>query len=155
MTATTKFEEYFSPILEEQKAANGVAKIQFSDADRMDRYIADSRSEDVYPGIFVMRPKYSGSLMDKAIMYSIFFVQFYVFVGGQLDNDASQDDAYNLSESIVSEIVKKVFADYREWKVYFDFNSLQVEPVAYFVLDAAWGYEVKMKIGIQVGDVFS
>lgn len=153
MTPTEKFWAYFEPILQAQQAEHGVVKIQLSDADRMDRFVADSRSEDVYPGIFVMRPFYSGQLVDNALIYTNFRVRFYVFLRGELDSYPSQDAAYTSAEQIMQDIVKQVHHDARAWQVSFDINSLKAEPVAYFVLDAAWGYEVEMKIGIVANDI--
>lgn len=153
MTPTDKFWAYFEPILEAQQSQHDVVKIQLSDADRMDRFVADSRSEDVYPGIFVMRPFYSGQLVDNALIYANFKVKFYVFLRGDLADYASQDTAYAGAEAIVQDIVKQVHHDARAWQVSFDMNSFKAEPVAYFVLDAAWGYEVELKIGIVVNEL--
>jgi len=154
MTATDKFWAYFSLILEAQRAAHGVVKIQLSDADRMDRFVTDSRSEDVYPGIFVMRPFLKGKTTDNAMLFGNFKTKFYVFVKGDLDSYESQDAAYQLAETIAQDIVKQVQHDSRTYKCYFDLNTLKMEPVAYFVLDAAWGYEVEMTIGVTVNEIF-
>jgi hypothetical protein len=149
MTVTDKFWFFFKPIAE---SAPGVVYTQMSDADRVDRWMADSRSEDTYPGVFVLRPKYTGS--NDAVMTAYFDVVFYVFVRGDLDDYAMQDDAYQIAELIVQYIGKEVNHKSHEGECFFDFNSFKPEPVAYQMIDSAWGYEVRMKIGLLVNDIF-
>ena len=52
---TKEFWNYFKPLCEQ---VEGIVYTTLSDGDRMERFLADSRSEDTYPGVFCLRPKY-------------------------------------------------------------------------------------------------
>lgn len=148
MTATDKFKGFFEPIA---ASAPGVIYTQMSDADRVDRWLADSRSEETYPGVFVLRPKYSGSY--DAVMTAYFDVVYYVFVRGALDDYELQDEAYQTAEKIVQHITQEIQHKAYEGECFFDFNNFKAEPVAYQLMDAAWGYEVRMRVGFVVNDI--
>ncbi|MCE7061250.1 hypothetical protein [Dyadobacter sp. CY343] len=150
----TKFWPYLSPILEAQKAANGVMYVEMSDANGLDRMMADSRSEDVYPGIFVFRPKYTTQLIENHLLVVNFNTQFYAWCKAGLDDRDEQDAAFDKAETILSAIIEKLQHDAREYRNYLDFNSISVEPVVYLGADAAYGYEVKMKLGLPANEIF-
>ena len=147
-TPTDKFKEFFLPICE---AAPGVVFVQMSDAERMDRFSAESRSEDVYPGVFVLRPKIRG--FEDGIMIGYFETIFYVFCQGDLNDFESQDAAYNQAEEIVTNIGKELQHAGFEKRCFYTFNDFRAEAVIYQMPDSVYGYEVKVKIGLQVNDV--
>lgn len=147
-TPTDKFWAFFEPIV---TAVPGVVYTGMSDGDRMDRFWADSRSEDTYPGVFVMRPKYKGSY--DAVMTTYFTTTFYVMCQGDLNDYLSQDAAYHQSEEIVQQIEMAVQHKAYEGKCFFNFEDFYAEPIIYQMSDSAWGYEVKMKIGLIVNDI--
>lgn len=150
MTSTQKFWEYLKPILEDAEPQT----VMLSDADRMDRLIESSRSEQMYPAVFVMRPAYQGQKMDNAVLVAMFHVQLFVLCRGTLDDYASQDAAYQQSEEILELIVQALQHDSLTYKCWFDFSGLKVEPVIYTTVDATYGYEVKLKCGIIANEQF-
>lgn len=147
-TPTDKFNDFFMPICENTP---GVMYSQMSDADRMDRFSAESRSGEVYPGVFVLRPKYRGS--EDGLMIAYFETIFYVFCKGDLNDFESQDAAYQQAEEIVTHIGRELqHAGYAK-DCFYSFNDFKAEPVIYQMPDSVWGYEVKVKIGLLVNDV--
>ncbi|CAG4992230.1 hypothetical protein DYBT9275_00919 [Dyadobacter sp. CECT 9275] len=149
------FWPYLLPILQEQKTRNGIVYIQMSDANGMDRLMGDSRSEDVYPGIYVLRPKYAGQLIDNHLMLAKFDLTLFVFVQGRPDDYESEDLAYQHAETVVSEIVKHLQHDRFEYRNYLEFDSIRIEPVIYSTgVDAAYGYELKLKLGLAGNEAF-
>lgn len=150
MTVTNAFWEYFKPILEETEPTS----IQMSDADRMDRLVENSRSEELYPAIFVMRPKYSGVKFDDAALVTMFNVRFFVLCQASLDDPTSQDLAYQQAEEIVQSVVQTLQHDSRSYKCYFDFSTFTAEPIIYTTVDATYGYEAILKCGIITNEQF-
>lgn len=155
MTPTdTLFWPYFSRVLEAQKAENGVVYIQMSDGNGMDRMMEDSTSETVYPGIYVFRPKWSTKMIENHLLTTVFNTQFYVWCKARLDSRTSQDDAFELAETIISSIIKQLQHDSRSYANYLDFDSISAEPVLYLGADSAYGYEVKLKLGLAANEIF-
>jgi len=148
MTITDRFWSFFQPIAQ---SADGVIYTQISDADRIDRWITDSASQDTYPGVFCLRPRYNGS--DDAVMTTYFDVVFYVFVRGALDDYDAQDEAYTKAEEIVQHIVMELTHKKFDGECFFDFNKFKTEPVAYQVIDSVWGYEVRLQLGLIANDI--
>lgn len=148
------FWTYLFPILEMERL-NGIKYIQMSDSNGMDRFLSDSRSEDIYPGIYVLRPKYSGQMVENALMLAQFDTTLFVFFQGDQDNYESEDDAYNQAESIVGSVIKSLQHDRFISKNYLDFDSVKVEPVMYSTgLDSTYGYELKMRLGLPANQIF-
>ena len=150
----TKFWPYLSPILEVQKVASGVKYVEMSDANGLDRMMEDTRSGDVYPGIFVFRPKYTTQLIENHLLLVNFNTQFYVWCKGKLDDRDNQDAAFDKAEEILTAIIEQLQHDRRMYKNYLDFDSISVEPVVYLGVDAAYGYEVKLKIGLSANEIY-
>lgn len=150
MTSTQQFWAYFKPILEDTEAQT----VLLSDADRMDRLIESSRSEEIYPAIFVMRPGYRGLKVENAALVAMFNVQLFVLCQGNIDNYDSQDAAFQQSEEIAELIVQALQHDSLTYKCWFDFSSLKMEPVVYTTVDATYGYEVMLKCGIIANEQF-
>ena len=151
-TATNRLWNIFAPIA---AAAPQVVYVMMSDAYRLDRWAADSRSEDVYPGVFLMRPRYVGTLD----MQAEFEVVFYVLVWGSLalhqDADAAyneQDAAYHQAEIIVTNIIQSLVHLGYEAKINYD-KRYNIEPIIYQEVDSVWGYEVKLRFGIPANDL--
>lgn len=148
----TLFWPYLKPILE----AQAVTYVQLSDANGMDRLLEDSRSEDVYPGIFVMRPKYRGRMVENALQLAEFQVIAYVFCYPTSQERDALDACYQQAEGIASAVLKQLHTDHRSYTNYLDFDSIQMEPVLYTTgADAAYGYELKLKLGLQANEIYS
>jgi len=155
MTPTDNlFWPYLSPILEAQKPAHGVAYVGMSDGNGMDRLIEDSVSGEVYPAIFVFRPKYTTQRVENHILMATFHTKMYVWCHGKLDDREIQDDAYTKAETILSAILKKLQHDQRQHRNFLDFDSISIEPVVYLGADAAYGYELTMKLGLAGNEIF-
>lgn len=156
MTPTDNiFWPYLLPILEEQKTTNGIVYIRMSDSNGMDRMLGDSRSEDVYPGIYVLRPKYTGQMIENALMIARFDLTLYAFVQGQPDDYELEDAAYAKAEMVVGAVVQRLQHDRFTYRNYMDFDSIRIEPIMYMSgVDAAYGYELKMKLGLAANEVF-
>ncbi|MDR6195926.1 hypothetical protein [Siphonobacter sp. SORGH_AS_0500] len=150
-TPTKRFQSYLTPILE---SIPDVQKVGMSDGARIDRFLAASVSEAVYPGIFFIRPKYVGYDVRSGILYHRFHTILYVFTKADQNDDDGQDEAFMNSEWIATQAVEKIFQDSLTYKCLFDFNDYQAEPIDYVTTDAAYGYEVKLVIGIQVNDIY-
>lgn len=150
-TPTERFWGYLEPTLQ---GIENVVYVQLSDGDRIDRLLADSQSQDVYPGVFVIRPKYGGMNENSGTLWHIFYTTAYVLVKASLSSYEDQDEAYAQAEVIATKMSNKIFQDSLESKVYFDFNSYTAEPVEYLTTDAAWGYEIKFKFGLPVNDLY-
>jgi hypothetical protein len=149
MTATEKFWAFFKPIAQ---ATPNVKYVMLSDADNMDRWLSDSRSEDTYPGVFVLRPRYKGSY--DATMVTYFDVIFYVLTRGDLDSYEHQDEAFTISEAIATHILQQIQHIGFNYGCFYSFENTVVEPIIYRQHDAAWGYEIKLKIGLQANEIF-
>lgn len=148
------FWPYLEPLLERHRASGDITYIGMSDANGMDRLVESSRSEDVYPGIFVMRPKYIGNIIDNAALIAQFDVLLFVFQNCQTDDYDNQDEAFNHAEYVVAEIVKDLQHHRFEGRNFFDFNSVRIEPVMYQTgVDSASGYELKLKLGLIANSI--
>lgn len=156
MTATDDlFWPYLLPILEEQKTENGITYIQMSDSNGMDRMLTDSRSEDVYPGIYVLRPTYAGSMVDNSLMIARFNLTLFTFIHSKMDEYSLVDAAFAKAEKTIGDIIKRLQHDRFSWKNYMDFDSIRIEPVMYMSgVDAACGYELNMKLGLPANEIF-
>ena len=154
MTPTDKFWGYLLPILEKTRQAHGVVYITLSDADRLDRYLSDQRSEAVYPGVFVIRPEYRGSMADQANSFAQFQTKLYVFCAAKADDFKNQDDAYQLAEQICADVVRDIQHDAFLGKCEFSLGNTQWKPFIYMSTDSAVGYELEFRIGIWMNDIF-
>lgn len=153
MTPTDKFWAYLLPILQTTQPTRGVKYIGMSDADRLDRYLSDQRSEETYPGIFVIRPEYRGSFADRANMFANFDTKIYVFCKAKAYDFTDQDQNYDLAEQICTDIVQLIQHDAFEGKCLFELNNAEWKPFIYNSTDSAVGYELNIKIGLWMNDV--
>ena len=145
---------YLKPILEQQKTKHDVAYIQMSDGNGMDRMLEDSVSENVYPGIFVLRPKYTTKKVENHLLLAEFNTVFYVWCKNETNERIDQDAAYAQAETIVTAIIQKLQHDSRSYANFLEFDSVHIEPVLYVSVDAAFGYEVKMRLGLAANHLF-
>lgn len=155
MTPTNNlFWPYLLPIFTAQKASNNVAYIKLSDGNGMDRMIADSASETVYPAIFTMLPKYTTKKIENHLLMVEFNTLFYVWCHPEQSSEQAQDQAYAQAEKIATEIIKKLQKDNREYKNFLEFDSIHMEPVLHLSMDAAYGYEVRLRLGLAGNELF-
>ena len=145
---------YLLPILEEQKAKNGVVYIQKSDGNGMDRMISDSVSSDVYPGIFVMLPRYKMQEVENHIQMVFFSAILYVWCKPPQDQEPDQDAAYQQAETIASDIITRLKHERRIYKNYLDFDSIHLDPVLHLSADATYGYELKFRLGLPANEIY-
>lgn len=148
------FWPYILPILEEQKTKNEIKYIQMSDANGMDRFWGDSLSSEVYPGIFVLRPPYAGSLVDNALMLARFSVTIFIFFQGDGSDYEAEDLCYRKSEKTAADIIQQIQHDKFAGKNHIDFDSIRVEPIQYTNADATYGYELNFKLGLPANHIF-
>ena len=128
-------------------------------ANALDKWEADSRGQDVYPGVYLLRPKYSPRRSRSGIMLCVFSYQFRVGVQRHNDNAASANSALNEAETYAAKIQSNML----HWaethyggimKEYIYQNELY-EPMRLTELDPdyVWGYEVSGQVGIPVHDL--
>lgn len=150
MSPTNIYWDYFKPIAE---AIEGVTTVKFGDGATIDRMTADSRSEDIYPCVFGLRPKYK--LHDNgAQQYLAFFESvFFVFVPAPLDDYEAQDAAYDQAESIALAILQQFKLDNNQ-QCLIDINTVTCEPVSLMTVDPVNAYEVRCKLALEIAPIF-
>ncbi|UHG90108.1 hypothetical protein [Spirosoma oryzicola] len=151
-TATNIFWQYFRSVSENTE---NVLSVSQSNGERMERLLAASVNEPIYPAVFAMRPKYK-PFDNGADQYSIFFeAVFYVFCQSEQGNQESEDMAFDQAEAISLAILQQFKLDHQTTEgVDFDYNTAHLEPVTMMTLDSTAGYEVKLKIGLVANDLF-
>jgi len=153
MTATAIFWDYFQPIA---NALPGVQQVMLADGDRIDRLIAESVGTEIYPAVVSLRPKYRPVDNGADQYYAAFEVTFFVFCRSEINNDASQDAAYDQAEEMALAVLHQMRQDHRyRADVDFEYGSAKLEPVTMMTLDACQGYEVKCKLLLEASVVFS
>ena len=153
MTATDIFWDYFQPIARD---IADVRHVSLSDGDRMERLIANSVSENIYPAVFVLRPKYRPFDTGAGHFYAIFDVTFFVFCQSNVGETDSQDIAFDQAETIALAVLHQLRQDHLATeKVDFEYGSAHMEPVTMMTLDSTQGYEVKLKLGLEAYQIFS
>ncbi|MEA5259466.1 hypothetical protein VB264_16825 [Arcicella aquatica] len=153
MTPTTHFWDFIKPICLEQE---GIVYVAMSDGDRMDRFTAASVSTDVYPGVFVMRPRYRVRETTNGLTIANFDVKLYILEKGDLSDYESQDQAFEFCEKTASQIVKQLNRLYLDEKAcWFDLNDVSLDPVMYVTLDSAWGYELTIRVGLTANEFYN
>jgi hypothetical protein len=152
MTATKLFEDYFKTTSE---GVDGVTSVRQSDGDSMERLLAASVNEPIYPAVFVMRPKYKPYDNGADQYVALFEAVFYVFCQCDQGIEASEDAAFDQAEAVSLAILKQMKLDHQQTdQVEFDYNTAVLEPVSLMTLDSTKGYEVKIKLGLTANDVF-
>jgi hypothetical protein len=150
MTCTQQFWNFFEPLAE---SVPGVTTVKRSGGDKMDRLIGSSRSEDVYPAIFLMRSKYTlqGNGADNVVAW--FDVVFYVVCYGDLGSEEAEDAAFDEAERLATELLVKIQEQEADYTVLADPEAkILMEPVSLLTADASYGYEVRFRIGLHVNE---
>ena len=154
MSATDQlYWPYFSALA---RRLPGVVRVSLSDGDRMERLIAASVSEKIYPAIFSMRPKYRILDTGAEQFYAVFSVTFYVFCASDAQDEASQDAAFSQAETLALAVLQQLRQDHlTRSDVEFEYASAELEPVMMMTLDSTQGYEVKLKLTLSANACFS
>ena len=153
MTPTKQFWNFIKPICQQQE---GIVYTALSDGDRMDRFTADSVSTNVYPAVFVMRPRYRVRDTTNGLTIANYETKLYILAKGDLNDYESQDEAFEYCEKTANEIIKTLNSLYLDEKAcWFDLNDVALDPVMYVTMDSAWGYEVTMKLGLTANEFYN
>lgn len=151
MTPTQLLWNFLKPICQQ----DGIEYVAMSDGDRMDRFSAASVSQTVYPGVFVMRPRYRVRDTTNGLIMLNYELKIYILAKGDLNDFESQDSAFDFSESVATNILQELNRKYLEEKTcWFDLNDSGMDPVMYVTLDSAWGYELTIRLGLESNQLF-
>lgn len=139
-----------------------------SDGDGIDRFLADSVSEETYPGIFLIRPQYRKAGDGSNPYYVNFDAKFYIFCktpvseDGEDDSIAREDEDLNKAEAL-SDAVGKILTNYNGndetynltyCPIDFNYSDWVAIPVrAEMSIDNCMGYEVSFRLGLPAHDV--
>jgi hypothetical protein len=148
MTCTGQFWEFFRPLAE---SVPGVTTVKRSGGDKMDRLLAASRAEDIYPAIFLLRPKYSieNNGADNSVAW--FDATYYVICSGQMDEDEAEDLAFDQAEQMATELSVNIREQADDYLVLIDpAAKIFMEPISLITSEATFGYEVRFRIGLMV-----
>lgn len=155
MTPTEKFWNYLKPIFEAQA---GVVFADMSEAQQLEKWWAKSRAQDLYPGVFLIRPtieiRFNGTFVEGRSN-----LLFYVMLKAQTRDGLSQDAALDQAEGIAVGILKAIHHDSLfptpEKPVFYNLKS-KIEPVSYAdtgMVDAVWGVEVRTELTLGMSDI--
>lgn len=151
MTATDVFWDYLKP---KCLSIDGVVYAELSDAERLDRMREDSVSQVIYPGIFVIRPRYKGSDNNAGYLQAKFDTLLYISVKTESNDRASEDAGLDLAEIISIELEKLIRHSPEFDEGNFEFSSWTAEPIKFLGLDSCVGYEVRFTLKLDVSSVF-
>lgn len=148
MTCTQTFWNFFK---EQAEAVPGVATVNRSGGDKMDRLLASSRSENLYPACFLTRPKYSVADNGAGATIAWFDAMFYLICESDMGNDEAEDAAFDEAEQMATVLWAMIRNQQDDYKVYIEPDTkIYLEPVTMIGIDAALGYEVKIRVGLLV-----
>ncbi|GAB3790205.1 hypothetical protein GCM10028818_59990 [Spirosoma horti] len=151
MSATKELWDYLKPTCEQ---VEGVVYTMLSDGNRWERVLADSRSTDVYPGVFCLRPKYKLVNNGAEQVLGWFDVTFFIFCHcKRLGDYEAEDAAFDEAERIALDIYKLLEAQDGKEILFDEGKPLLMEPVSWITIDAVYGYEVKVKFALPVNSV--
>ncbi|GAB3990400.1 hypothetical protein GCM10028807_17480 [Spirosoma daeguense] len=152
MTTTQLFWQFFKPVAE---SVPGITTVSRSGGDKMDRLLANSTDEDIYPAAFLLRPKYSIEDNGAGATIAWFDSTYYVICTGRMDDDDQEDAAFDEAERLATELTSKLFSHVDDYTVLIDPTSrIFMEPVTMVTLEASYGYEVRFRIGLQANSSF-
>ncbi|OIN55420.1 hypothetical protein BLX24_31105 [Arsenicibacter rosenii] len=151
MTPTSIYRDFFRPVAE---AVPGVKTVMFGDGSTVDRMTADSRSADMYPCIFSLRPRYRMHDNGAHNYLAFFEAVFYVFVPAPVDDYGAQDAAYDQAEQMALAVLQQ-FKDGDGEACILETNTIECEPVSMMTVDPLSAYEVKLKLALPVASVFN
>lgn len=151
MTATDVFWDYLKP---KCLSIEGVVYTELSDAERLDRMREDSVEKVIYPGIFVIRPRYKGADNNAGYLQAKFDALLYVSVKTDANDRASEDEGFELAERISVDLEKLIRHSPEFDEGNFEFSSWQAEPIKFLGLDSSVGYEIRFTLKLDVSSVF-
>lgn len=150
MTCTEQFWQYFKAVAE---SVPGVGTVHRSGGDKMDRLLANSHSEDIYPAVFLLRPKYNLEDNGAGLTLAWFDATYYVICVGDMSDEADEDAAFDQAEQLATELSIKLYDHENEYGVYVDPSTrIFMEPVTMLTLEASYGYEVRFRIGLMANE---
>ncbi|WP_020603139.1 hypothetical protein [Spirosoma spitsbergense] len=148
MTCTNLFWDFFKPLAQSVPGVNTVSQ---SGGDKMDRLIANSRSEDLYPAVFLLRPKYSTEDNGAGLSMAWFDATFYVVCAGNMSDELDEDRAFDEAEQMATGIAATIRSQEDNYTVLIDpLAKTFMEPVSMVTLEASYGYEVRFRIGLMI-----
>ncbi|MCX6216570.1 hypothetical protein [Spirosoma sp.] len=151
MSVTNQFWAYLKP---KALSVEGVVYSMLSDGNRWERVLGDSRSENVYPGFFCLRPKYKIVNNGADQVLGWFDVTFFVFCHCKRPGDyAEEDAAFDKAEEIAADLYKLLEGDDGKQILFDEDKALSMEPVSWLISDAVYGYEVKLRFALPVNPI--
>lgn len=148
MTCTDTFWKFFK---EQAEAVPGVNTVNRSGGDKMDRLLASSRSEDIYPACFLLRPKYSVGDNGAGATVAWFDAMFYLVCQTDTASDEAEDAAFDEAEQMATVLWAMIRNQQDDYRVYIEPETkIFLEPVTLVGVDATAGYEVKIRVGLMV-----
>ena len=148
-TCTTSFWNFFNPLA---GSVPGINTVNRSGGDKMDRLLSISRSQDIYPAAFLLRPKYSLEDNGAGLSIAWFDATYYVICVGDMSSDVDEDVAFDEAERLATAICAKIQqSPDTDYKVIIDpAQKIFLEPITMVTLEASYGYEVRIKVGLMV-----
>ncbi len=155
MTATETFKEFIGNIVAQLPA---IKTVIHSDGEGIDAFLSNSENE--YPALCFVRPNYKHFDNGSYGYYTYFDVSMFCFAKTQI-TDYGTDDAlarsqgdFDAAEQIVTDIAKKLNQYNRERVIPIEFslNDWAAEPVQSMNTDAAYGYNVRFRIGLPTSN---
>lgn len=117
----------------------------------MDRALTSSRKEKIYPAVFLLRPKYSIEDNGAGLSVAWFDATFYVICQGKMGNELDEDLAFDKAEELAAEITTTIRGQEDNYNVLIDPTAKTfMEPVSMLTVDATYGYEVRLRVGLMV-----
>ncbi|MBN8820765.1 MULTISPECIES: hypothetical protein [unclassified Spirosoma] len=148
MTCTAKFWAFFKPLAE---AVPGVKTVHRSGGDKMDRLLANSRSEEIYPAVFLLRPKYTLEDNGANLTIAWFDATYYVICTGNYGDELDEDASFDEAERLATKLTRKLQEEESTYLAVIDpTTKVYMEPVTMLTLDSSFGYEVRYRIGLMV-----
>ncbi len=161
MTPTEKYWNFIQQIANQIPA---IRKKVLADGDGLDRFVESTVSEDMYPCLLSIRPRYRASDNGMGMFFAYFEAKIYIVCKTQI-NDYGTDDLYarvdgdyNNAETLATELGSKINHYNRDrttdpFGIEFSFNDWSAEPVQFLTTDNCVGYEITFRIGLPAADV--
>ncbi|MVM35294.1 hypothetical protein GO755_35055 [Spirosoma sp. HMF4905] len=150
MSCTKLFYAFFEPIA---ASVEGVKTVHQSGGDKMDRLLAASSSEDIYPAVFALRPKYA--LEDNGAENALawFDSTYYVICRGEMGQQELEDAAFDEAERIGLAISLAIRENHGITCLVDPSTKVFMEPITMITLEASYGYEVRMRVGLMANSI--
>ncbi|MGF7217479.1 hypothetical protein GGR92_003653 [Spirosoma lacussanchae] len=148
MTSTQQFWQFFKALAD---AVPGMKTVTRSGGDKMDRLLGSTRSEDIYPATFLLRPKYSLEENGAGLVTAWFDATYYVLCSAQMGEEADEDSAFDEAERLASTLSVLIRQQEDGYKTLIDpMAKVFMEPIQMVNGEASFGYEVRQRIGLMV-----